>query len=56
MILFLPKQCLPLFEGKSLFKLAVERNRSLCDELLVVGGIDNYLLSREILEKSGVKH
>lgn len=49
-----PKQYLSLFEGKSLFQLAVERNRPFCDELLVVGGIDNYLLSREILEKSGV--
>jgi mannose-1-phosphate guanylyltransferase len=49
-----PKQYLPLFDGKSLFQLTVERNRPLCDELLVVGGIDNYLLSRGILEKSGV--
>jgi mannose-1-phosphate guanylyltransferase len=49
-----PKQYLPLFEGKSLFQLSVERNLQFCNELLVVGGIDNYQISREILSKSGI--
>lgn len=50
-----PKQYLPLLDGKSLFQLSVERNLPFCNELLVVGGIDNYQLSREILSKSEVK-
>ncbi|GAB2628085.1 mannose-1-phosphate guanylyltransferase [Belliella aquatica] len=50
-----PKQYLPLFDGKSLFELAVERNMSVCDKICVVGGIDNYLLSRNILKKLKVK-
>lgn len=45
-----PKQYLPLFDEKSLFQLAVERNLPFCDAICVVGGIDNYLLSREILK------
>ncbi len=44
-----PKQYLPIFDGKSLFELTVERNLPLCDSLMVIGGSDNYQLSREIL-------
>lgn len=51
-----PKQYLPLFDDKSLFELTVERNRSVTDELVVVGGIDNYKLSREILKNLGIPH
>ncbi|MCH6234055.1 mannose-1-phosphate guanylyltransferase [Cognataquiflexum rubidum] len=51
-----PKQYLPLFDNKSLFELAVERNKLVCDELYVVGGIDNYQLSREILAHLGISH
>ena len=47
-----PKQYLPLFEGQSLFGLTVNRNRSICDQVLVVGGKDNFQLSREHLQKS----
>jgi mannose-1-phosphate guanylyltransferase len=50
-----PKQYLPLFDGKSLFELAVERNKKICDKICVVGGIDNYMLSRNILKKLKVK-
>ncbi|MCL6258966.1 sugar phosphate nucleotidyltransferase [Aquiflexum sp. TKW24L] len=49
-----PKQYLPLFENKSLFELTIERNRSICEELFVVGGITNYQLSREIIENLGI--
>lgn len=45
-----PKQYLSIFGGKSLFELTVERNRGVCDQLIVVGGKDNYLLSREALK------
>lgn len=48
-----PKQYLPLFEGQSLFGLTVERNKAVCDQVMVVGGIDNYRLSREQLQKTG---
>jgi mannose-1-phosphate guanylyltransferase len=44
-----PKQYLPLFDGKSLFELTVERNKQVCDQVLVVGGKDNFELSRAVL-------
>ncbi|MFC4872860.1 mannose-1-phosphate guanylyltransferase [Negadavirga shengliensis] len=44
-----PKQYLPIFDNKSLFELTVERNKGICDKLMVVGGIDNYQLSRDCL-------
>ena len=47
-----PKQYLPLFNGKSLFELTVARNKQVCDHVLVVGGKDNYKLSREALADS----
>lgn len=47
-----PKQYLPLFDGQSLFELTVKRNEKICDQVMVVGGIDNYQLSREHLQKS----
>lgn len=45
-----PKQYLSLFEGKSLFELTVKRNQAICSRVMVVGGIDNYQLSREHLK------
>ena len=47
-----PKQYLPLFGGKSLFELTVKRNGAVCTQVMVVGGIDNYQLSREHLKGS----
>lgn len=49
-----PKQYLELFDGQSLFELTVKRNRTLCDQVLIVGGKDNYQLSRDHLQKVGV--
>jgi len=50
-----PKQYLPLFDGKSLFGLTVNRNKKVCDQVLVVGGKDNFQLSREHLQESSNK-
>lgn len=47
-----PKQYLPLFDGKSLFELTLERNKQVCDHVLVVGGKDNFELSRQFLAGS----
>jgi len=44
-----PKQYLKLFKEGSLFAMSVERNRNLCDALSVVGNVDNYTLSEEVL-------
>ncbi|MEX0882748.1 MAG: sugar phosphate nucleotidyltransferase, partial [Cyclobacteriaceae bacterium] len=44
-----PKQYLSIFNGESLFEKTVKRNRSVCNQIMVVGGVDNYQLSREIL-------
>lgn len=49
-----PKQYLPIFDGKSLFGLTVERNLGVCSQVLVVGGKDNFQLSREHLERISV--
>ena len=51
-----PKQYLDLFEGKSLFEMTVERNRTLVDQVMVVGNIDNCHLSRQVLEKSNTPY
>ncbi|RRJ88475.1 mannose-1-phosphate guanylyltransferase [Flavobacterium macacae] len=44
-----PKQYLDLFEGKSLFQQTVLRNKDCCDELMVVGNVDNFELSQKAL-------
>lgn len=51
-----PKQYLKLFKEGSLFAMSVERNRSLCDALTVVGNIDNYALSKAVLEEKGLSY
>lgn len=52
----LPKQYLDLFDGKSLFEMTVDRNRTLVDTVMVVGNTDNCHLSRKVLEKSGTAY
>lgn len=52
----MPKQYIPLFGDKSLFRLAVERNKDLTDTVVVVGNKDNYALSRMEFTLSGVSH
>lgn len=46
-----PKQYLNIFNEKSLFDLAVERNRQVSENFLIVGNQDNSHLSKEALEK-----
>lgn len=46
-----PKQYLPIFEGESLFEKTVTRNSKVCNQVMVVGGVDNYQLSRDILNR-----
>ena len=45
-----PKQYLDLVQGKSLFQQTVLRNKDICDQLLIVGNVDNYELSRDNLK------
>ncbi|MCG9793936.1 mannose-1-phosphate guanylyltransferase [Flavobacterium algicola] len=52
----MPKQYLSLFEGRSLFELTVERNRSIADKIMVVGNIDNCHLSKKVMEKSNLPY
>ncbi|AGA80010.1 mannose-1-phosphate guanylyltransferase [Echinicola vietnamensis] len=47
-----PKQYLPIFDGETLFQKTVARNRSIADEVLVVGNKDNYELSRKDMAAS----
>lgn len=51
-----PKQYLDLFDGKSLFEMTVERNKAIADKVLIAGNIDNYHLSREVMEKFDIPH
>jgi len=51
-----PKQYIPLFNGATLFRLCAERNKDICDGLIVVGNVDNYRLSKSNLEQSGIDH
>ncbi|MEG2310045.1 sugar phosphate nucleotidyltransferase [Chryseobacterium sp.] len=45
-----PKQFLKIFEGKSLFELTAQRNKSVVDELMVVGNSDHIEWSRDLLK------
>ena len=47
-----PKQYLEMFEGKSLFEMTVDRNSHLADKVMVVGNVDNYNLSKKVMDKS----
>lgn len=49
-----PKQYLKLFNDKNLFRLTVERNSNLTDNLLVVGNRDNHELSEKSLEEAEI--
>ncbi|MFD2203287.1 hypothetical protein [Shivajiella indica] len=44
-------QYLPLVEGKSPFELTIERNKSLSDDLMVIGRLDNFKHSRDVFSK-----
>jgi len=51
-----PKQYIPLFEDQTLFQMCAQRNALVADRIMVVGSIDNYKLSREDFEQSGVNN
>jgi len=47
----LPKQYLELFDGESLFEKTVARNLNISDKTIVVGNIENYRMSNDIMSK-----
>ena len=47
-----PKQYLNIFDGKSLFEMTVNRNRTIANKVIVVGNIDNCHLSNAVLNKA----
>ena len=51
-----PKQYLEIFENKSLFQMTVERNKSLTNQVMVVGNTDNCHLSAKVIEKAGMHY
>lgn len=51
-----PKQYLEIFNFKSLLELNIERNLSLSDEVVVVGNVENYDLSRRVMAKFEIPH
>lgn len=44
-----PKQYIPLFEGKSLFELTVDRNQAVVDKTIMVGSMKNVDLAKPFL-------
>lgn len=49
-----PKQYIPLFDGSTLFQMCVKRNIKVADKIQVIGGIDNYELSRTDFMSVGI--
>lgn len=47
----LPKQYLDLFDGQSLFEKTVARNLDIANNTIVVGNIENYKMSNNIMSK-----
>ncbi|RZF58962.1 mannose-1-phosphate guanylyltransferase [Sphingobacterium corticibacterium] len=45
-----PKQYLPIFNEKSLFKLTIERNQAVCEHVVLVGSVQNIDLAKEDLK------
>ncbi len=43
-----PKQYIKLFENESLFEKTIKRNLNIVEDLIVVGNIDNYHLSKDV--------
>jgi len=50
-----PKQYIKLFKEESLFELTVKRNIPITDEIIVVGNIDNFHLSDEVVSKLNIE-
>lgn len=50
-----PKQYIPLFEGKSLFELTVQRNRAVAPHCIMVGSVQNVDLAMKYLPKDNTQ-
>ena len=51
-----PKQYLSLFKEGSLFEMTINRNQSLCGQVIVVGNRDNHNLSRDVMENNSIEY
>ena len=51
----MPKQFLQLFDGKSLYQMTLQRNRDLCDDLLVITNDEHYFLALDQMHEIGVE-
>lgn len=51
-----PKQYIPLFDNNTLFKMTIDRNKAFANDLIVVGNVDNYELSRKDIEQAEIEH
>ena len=47
----MPKQFVKLFDDRSLFQLTVERNKSVCDQQMIVSNTEQYFLAIDQLEE-----
>jgi len=50
----MPKQFVKLFDDKSLFQLAVERNSKICDSQFIVSNTEQYFLALDQLEELNI--
>lgn len=51
-----PKQYLNIFENKSLFQLTALRNKNLVNSIIILGNIDNYVLSNTALAEININN
>ena len=51
----MPKQFIPLFNGRSLFQDTIRRNIQICDEILVISNVDMLHLAKGQLESEGAQ-
>ena len=51
----MPKQFIPLFDGRSLFQDTIARNKEIADDILVISNVNMLHLAKAQLEAEGVK-
>ena len=52
----MPKQFVKLFNDKSLFQLTVKRNKTVCEQQLIVSNAEQYFLAVDQLEEVSTSH
>ena len=51
----MPKQFLQLFDGNSLYQMTLQRNRDICDDVLIITNDEHYFLALDQMHEIGVE-